>query len=234
MTLPNISLKSYGIIILIGIVIFLLLLRQCEKPKPIPGTAASEIIYQTDSLYKDKYYELLNKPGKVVPPRIIEKWLPQKPQIIDSVAIINGYLLLHPQGKPPIPIKNEFLTNHTTSPKLLDFNLIKDTLTITLFKPDASTVTNHYPLFLDIYGYNWQKDTLGKYEVKKTKPVVVRKNRLSNFYVNVGYDGFLQVPTTGLEYNLIPGRFKLDLDGTVLIQEEPKLNLNAKLGYRLF
>lgn len=234
MKLENISIKSILIIILATTVIVLLSLRSCDKDKPVIADTTHEIEYITDTLYKGKYDSLVKVKGKPIKPKTLINWLPSKPQIIDSVEIINGYLKLHPQGKPPLDIKNEFLTNYTSSPKLLSLGITRDSLSMTTYNPDATTLTKVYPLFLEKYGYDWKGDKLVSYEVSETKPLVIKKNKLSNFYINMGYDGFLKLPTAGLEYNLLPGRFKVDLDGTVLIQQEPKLNLNAKLGYRLF
>ena len=55
----------------------------------------------------------------------------------------------------------------------------------------------------------------------------------NQLFLNGGYDVYTKAPTAGFEYNLNAGRFKLDLNSELLILEQPKLNVGAKLGYRL-
>lgn len=228
--------KGISIILaLLGIILFFVFEchRDITEDNKAPVTAYK---YKTSYKYKDEYFRLKDslKNLKPIPPKVVEKYISPKPIIVDSVKIINGYLKLHPQKEKEILVNSDFIINYPKSPKLLEMKLSQDSLSMALYKTDNTIERENYPLYLGSYKYTWVDGILNiedipQKEVKKTKTKV----KWNSLYLNGGYDVYNQVPTSGFEYNLILGRVKLDLNSEVLIMQQPELNLNAKIGYRL-
>jgi len=232
------SIKSILIIVMV-VSIILFFLFECHRDIQNGDIKAPKNAYKykTTEVYKDSYFKLRDslKNLKPIPPIIIEKWLSPSIAKIDSVSIIEGYLKLHPQGKEEVLVNSDFILNYPESPKLISLNLIKDSLSISLYSPDNLVKTSTYPLYLQNYGYRYINNQMEIYDIKAEPIALVKpKMRWDNLYLNAGYDIYSKSVTSGLEYNLSPGRFKFDLNLDVLMLQQPELNLTAKLGYRLF
>lgn len=220
------------------LLIYLLFLEFKRDKGLLPEQAKEMYDYKTDSLYKDKYYQLKKLYDKVTPPLIVEKWLPGEPgeNKIDSIAFIPGEVLVYIQGlEKELKIKEGFLSKYPNARKLIEMKLQKDSLSITTMDINADIYTNKYPLALDYYKYQWYDNQLhnSPFENKSSS----RKNpdfRYNGLFVNGGYDFTLKKPTTGLEYNLELGRFKLDAEFKSTFEKKPEFNAQAKIGYRLF
>jgi hypothetical protein len=190
--------------------------------------------YETKEIYKDKYFDLKDSLKNLIPvkPITIIKWKkdieylptpnegPYTETIFDTIRI-------------PIADTSKYNKN----PRLVRLGLVQDSLSLTLFNNKNELYTENYPIYLGSYGYVWKDNQLNMYNIDKDKKTTSKdpnsKISWNNLYFNAGYSVYANKPTTGLEYNLTYKRLKLDLNSEVLIIEQPKLNLNAKLGYRL-
>ena len=224
---------KYGAIILLSLV-GLIILYQIFFVKYNKPSDVAMVKYITKEIIKEVPYDIPaeDKNEKPVQPLIITKWLPSQVIEIDSARIINDYLIIHKKEGPVETIKTNFLVLYPNAPKLLDFNLNREYLNITTFTKDSKVITNTYPLYLDTQEYIFRDNSINTIERKE--PITKSQMKWNELYVNTGYDVRTKLPTTGLEYNLNLGRFKLDLNSRVIINTDPTLDLNAKIGYRLF
>lgn len=216
--------------LIIGLVIgiILLLITQCHRDEVKANLAPDNAYkYDTEVVYKDKYKKLSDSIKGLVPikPITLIQWK------TPGIEYLPGEVI-----RDTIRIPNPSDTLYKNNPRLISMGLIQDTLSFTLYNKDNQLFTETYPIYLGSYGYLWEDNQLNMYDIKgkeetKTKP----KNSFAwnNLFFNAGYSVYAKAPTTGLEYNITYGRLKLDLNSEVLIIEQPKLNLNAKIGYRL-
>lgn len=232
------QIKNYLIIALVlGIILFFLYECHRDIKQGDIRDIKKDYQYKTNVAYKDKYFKLKDslKHLKPIPPIFVDNWLTPEPSIIDSLSIYKEYLKLYPRGKEVVLVKSDFVLNYPKAPKLLSFDLVKDSISLGLYNSDNTLQTITYPIYLDSYGYRYEDNALNMYNIESKAPTIIKPRlRWDNLYVNGGYDIYNKAAITGLEYNLTPGRFKLDVNAEVLILEQPKLNLNAKVGYRLF
>lgn len=228
----------------VGLIIILFLLWDGNCSQKIEDTTSGKIFYNytTDSIYKKEYFALKAKWDKrntmFTPPLIITEYLPLPSRKIDSIKIINEAIAFYLDTvKKPLMVNKEFIINYVEAPKLLEFNLIKDTLSLTTFSKDAKTLTHKWPLYLNEFGYAYYDNDLHRYNIKSEPPKkqsFLKDMKWNQVYVNSGYEFTQEAPLLGVEYNLNPGRFKIDANADVILLKQPNLNLNVKLGYRLF
>lgn len=224
---------KYGAIILLAL-IGLIILYQIFWVKHNKPENIAMIKYITKEIIKEVPYEVpvITEKDIFVPPITITRWLPQEPIQIDSAKIITDYLVLHKKDGTEQTYKTNFLVLYPDAPKLLDFKVSYEYLDITTFDKNSKVTTQSYPLYLDTQNYIFTDSKLTTQE--RAKPVKHSKMKWNELYVNTGYDVRTSLPTTGLEYNLSLGRFKFDVNSKVIITTDPILDLNAKIGYRLF
>lgn len=223
-------------LLVVGYLIYTFVIKKdntvIQKPITPPRYKTEEVIEAREYPDPDSLH---TNPGKKVNPITVIKWLPSKPTAVDSMAIINNYIALYLKGKdtPTQDVNINFITQYPNAVKLLTMDILKDSLQITTFNKEAEVKTEIYPLYLDSYNYHYVGTTLSSTEVGEKR---VPRERLiwNKFYGNVGYDTYNKSALLGLEWNLTPGRVKFDVNADVLLRSENRVNINAKVGYRLF
>lgn len=223
--------------LIIGFISIALLIinNHCNCKKPIsPIDPETVYIYETDSIYKDKYFELKKELDKKTQPKTVIIYKEAEPRI-DSVKFIPGELVLYIKGlEEEIIIKDGFLSQYPHNDKLITFDLDLDNLSITTLNKDAKTITKEYPLYLYNFKYQWRDNELFGEIIKDRTPFNKEKTQWNNLFLNTGYDFMIyEKPNLGLEYNLDLGRFKFDTEINTTISDKPQLYFNSKIGYRL-
>lgn len=232
--LTPVSFLSLIILILIG----LLIIEKWQNRNKV-SEIKSYYEYRTDTLMAKKYFELKARYGDLTPPITITRWLKPEPgkdgkdgkvvvveKVPDSIILIIGKL------KERLAISDGFIQNYPRNHKLIEFNLNKDSLDITLLNLDGLVSTNKYPIYLDNYEYQWldNKLTNSKFETTRTK----NKLDLSQLYLDTGYDYLTKNNTLGLDYSVKLGRLKVGTDFDMILQETPnRFKVNFTVGYKL-
>lgn len=230
--------KLDSVIKYLQIGLFILLIAIVIKSlKEIKGNIIKEnpYTYKTDSLINKTSYQLKPVFNISTPPITYTTYpINNNYPKIDSVKYIPGELILYIEKlKDSLRIKEAFLTRYPKNSKLLEINLSKDSLDITLQNIDDIITTSKYPIYLDNFKYQWYDNKLHNSKFKQSNSNNLL-NRYNNLYVNTGYMFIDSNPNVGLEYNLNLGRFKIDADILTTLERNPQLYINTKVGYRLF
>jgi hypothetical protein len=211
------------------------LLENCNGKNNTPSVDPELIYnYETDSIYYDRYFTLLDSvKGIKTKPHIVIKW--KTPDLrIDTIYRIPGNVIIKLDSLEKLVIYNDnFLSNFPDNPKLLKLRLTIDSLNITKLNPDGNIFEDRIPLSLYSFDYEWQ-NRFYRIPVKYRKPDDY-SSLLNNYYINAEINPMISVkPFIGLEYNKHWRRFKIDINTSIEIDKNPNFILQGKLGYRLF
>ena len=221
------------LIITIIILVLIIFLKDCKgKDDDSEVDIETVYLYKTDSIYKEKYFKLKKEFDNKTPPKEVVIWKPGLTKI-DTMYIVPNDIIFYIEGlEESIRVSKQFLAQYPHNHKLIEFNLKRDSLDITTLDKEANMVTKKYPLYLNHFKYRWVKNELSHDEIsyKENKD----KLKWDELYFNYGFRVESSKHNLGFEYNLRPGRFKVDLESNFTIEQNPKLYINAKIGYRLF
>lgn len=235
MALKNINLNKY-LLIIIFILTYLIIPKNCDKGKE----SDNEVVYnyQTDTIIKKSEFKNLGNIRiadlKKTQPITIIKWLKPKIEKSDSIKIKDSIIIVY-KDTSKVKYDKAFLSSYTEANKLINIRLIKDSLSVTTFNKSAELVTQRYPLYLENFGYLYYDNELQRYDLKtKPKEVVKKDNsKFKQLYISTGYSITKESPLLGLDYTIILNRFRFYIESDMSLIQNPELNLNAKIGYRL-
>lgn len=180
---------------------------QVKKPYPYPQpylvNTPPEIIYEyeTDTSVLDSLKLLLQ----------------------DKEIIISGL-------EKEIKIHQNFLKQYPYNPKLIEFTLDNNLLSLSLLGIRGSIYKEEYPLYLDHYRYKWVYPSLTR------EPIRVGDNNKWVFssYVHVGYSFIPSSPSISLSAELSRNRFRLSSNPSILFNNNNVAYIDLKLGYRIY
>jgi hypothetical protein len=213
------------IIIILAIIIYL---KGCGGSKePIEKLVYD---YKTDTLYIDRPFEIIKTITEVTPPRYITKYKTDTVEV--SIEVIPNYLQLKIAGlQDSIKIHQQYLAKYPGNSKLIEFKLNSDTFDITLLDTAANIFTRSYPIDLKYYKYQFRDNDLHHEDINYRKPK--KKLDFKSLYASGGYDFISKSPTLGLDYTLNFNRIRVSTGSIILLNTNPTILLQAKLGLRL-
>lgn len=171
---------------------------------------------------------------KNIKPQIQIVYLPEigkKPQNVkcstDSLTLIMDSL-----KNEILKIPLSFLTTYQNNPKLVSGFFRKDSLELSLFYPNGSSLTNKYPMDYDNYNYLWFENNLKAQKLDKKPEKLNVSNTFYEIYVN---SGILTYPSSyflNADYEFHYKKFKIETTASYLITPNiPTLSLG--IGYKL-
>lgn len=216
------------------IIITLLILYGFEKFKKPTILKESEkhYYYETDSVFKNKYFELQKAFNKKTPPLIVTKWLkPEKGKNNIIEKIPDSIIIYITDLEKRLSISDGYLKNYPDANKLISFDLKLDSLSITTLDIKSNIFTNKYPLYLKEFNYKWVDNSLShkKYKYKNGK-----KTSFKELYFNIGNDLINDQQFVSLEHNLKLGRIKFNTEFIGNLKKTNQSEFKVKIGYRLF
>lgn len=219
--------------ILVIILLSLLMIERCN-PEPVLTNTVHENFYryEPDTITSKKYYALLEAYNNKTPPKEIIKWL--KPEPINSqIEVVPDSLILYIKDlEYRLAIAKGYIDNYPEADKLINFELNKKNLSITTLDIKSNMETKNYPLNFDYFKYRWSGNELTHEEIEYKKPK--DKTKFNQLYFNIGNDFISKEPKIDLDYSIIYKRLKLNSDIGLILKQEPMLQSNVKIGYRLF
>lgn len=227
----NKVLSTLIIILLSGILVWALFFRKVPTPDPIVSISYQ---YKTDTVWKDTLY-VPGKPYPVpTPPKYITKYISDtalinalRIQLSESQVIITGL-------KDSIAISKNYLKQYPRNPKLIAFNIKKDTMALGLLQITGQVEEREWPVDFTAWNYNWSYPT-GLSREKVPEPPTL-KEPFANYFVGGGVDLLYKSP-------YISGKIEKDwasirLYGTIdvgLLKSESssiKLGVDYKIQWR--
>lgn len=105
---------------------------------------------------------------------------------LDSLKLIIYQNEIRIRGlEEEVSISMDFIKYFTKNPKLLELNLNRDTLSLSLLHIDGLVTQNVYPVFLNDFAYRWTYNALTH---TKLPPPVIEKSQWANYYAGGGID----------------------------------------------
>lgn len=216
------------IILLIGILFLSYQIWIKDKGKPDPKDIYK---YKTDTLYENKPYPYPDPYLIITKPRYFTFYQ------VDSTAIDSLELELRDKEiiisglEEEIRIHENFLKQYPYNPKLVELNLNKDTLSLSLLNIQGLIFKQDYPLYLDQYKYKWSHPDFSREKIK-TKPKDPSFTLSS--YVFVGYSLYPNSPIISNSWELSRGKIRLSSNVGILFKENKPIYLDLKLGYKFY
>jgi hypothetical protein len=226
-------------VLVITILLIVIGIKSCDKDNT---KDLSDYKYKTDTVqidkdYQSQYNKLMKEYSKMkrmkeTPPKTVKEYITK--EIKGNVVKVPDSIIVYIDStKKKTSIADNYIKSFVDKDKLINFKLVKDSFNLSTIAIDGKTITREYPLFLEKYDYYWYDNTLHHLPTKKKFSEKV-KGKFNNMYINGGYDFMQKSPTIGAEYFIPLGKFKIGTDATLYIQQNPQINLNLKLGYRVF
>lgn len=187
--------------------------------------------WKTDTIYVDKPYEVPVPYGVPSKPRYITIYEVDS-SLIDSLQIIIDDKDFTITGlEQEILISKNFLKLYPNNPKLIDLELLFDTLSITMLNVSGVVSKLDYPIFIEHYKYRWSN---GEFTKEKNIRYVPQQKQYLDYKLGGGYD--LLYLTPYLQGEISKGFSKFELYGRVGIgllnnkSSEIKIGANYNLG----
>jgi hypothetical protein len=211
--------------------------KNIKYPKPYVPIDYWSKDYKTtiDSLKQKLSEKPIDTSGfRNIKPQIQYVYLPEKgkkPQEVnctsDSLTLIMDSL-----KNEILKIPLSFLTTYQNNPKLVSGFFKKDSLELSLFYPNGSSITNKYPMDYDNYNYLWFENNLKANKLDKKPEKSNVSNTFYEIYVN---SGILTYPSSyflNADYEFHYKKFKIETTASYLITPNiPTLSLG--IGYKL-
>jgi len=214
-----------------GIIIFLL--KDCKNEKGDPYWKDPN--FKTDTIKVDKPYAVKGDsfPYKV-PPLIIIKY-EKDTSNKNSIKCINDSLIkvIDSLGNQLSQINKSFLTQFPNSYKLIGGFFSLDTLKLDLLDVTGNISTQFYPVDYQNYDYQWYNDKMRAREISYISSSGQSKQKQFSLYGNVGYGLLSKKPMLSMSGDYSIKRFKLSAEPSISIQQNPELNVDLKLGYKI-
>ena len=179
--------KNYYLITLILLLILTVFLAIClykEKYKPAPVNPS-----YIDTVYVNRPFKSIKEYNFISMPYLVTFWA--DPEIkIDTVYVDNikvHYII--PSGH--VEFNHQILVKYPESPKLIQMITSKNTLELTLLKPDGFIRTEKYNFYPEINYYNYQSSGL-TYERKpffqrfEISPEIMIRPIVNMYDINLG------------------------------------------------
>lgn len=215
-----------GLLIIIGLLTYLAFFK---KPKvvevPVPN-------YITDTIIVSEPY-IVNKPYPVeVPPKTVYQYYP----VFDSLRLdsllwkISENEMVIEYLNNSLTYNERFLITYPLNPKLIDFDLKRDSLSLSLLNGNGDFYSYTYPLNLMAYKYRWnQTDKL----TRKNDPYIIPKDNPFSLYGNVGYDFIHVTPYLGFTFDKPLGKFKVYAVTDIGLLDFNSSSIKIGVGYKL-
>lgn len=164
------------------------------------------IQWKTDTIKVPEPYTVPVPYDVEVPPRIVKIYE------VDSTAIDSLKLLMFQDSiiisglKNQVAIHQNYLKQFPYNPKLINFDLVFDTLSLTLLDIDGITSAISYPIFIEFYKYNWSAGELTRED--NIRQIPQQKNYL-NYKFGLGYDLLYVTPYLQGEISKDISKFEL-------------------------
>jgi hypothetical protein len=127
-------------------------------------------------------------------------------------------------------INLEYLKQHPKASKLLSGKFTQDSLSLDLLNTQGSIESLRYPVSYSAFQYEYVEGTLRANPVKgKHKPPSKFTTRILAYG---GYDPIWRSPLISGEYNVEYGRVNIKAEPIFYLNQNPKMFLQGKLGYR--
>lgn len=138
-------------------------------------------------------------------------------------------------GKSLALLNAKYLTQFSNSSKLVGGLFKLDTLKLDLLKTDGNIETQIYPTNYLKYSYLWKNDQLHANPINSSTivPEKTREKLNQAFYVSGGYNFLNNKPLISADYYIRYRKFQLNVEPQITIEQNPTLELNGKIGYRL-
>lgn len=211
-----------SLLLLVGFIMYM----KYKKPKTVP-----DMNYKTRIVYVDVPYEVKVPYVNGTKPITIIKYRTDSSKL-DSLKMVVYDQGIEIQGlEERVRISAEFIKYHTRNPKLIELDLCRDTLSLSLLHIDGNIVQNVYPIFLDHYAYRWTYNQLTHTDLP---PPTLEKTNFINFLVGGGVDAFRLSPYLDLriEKNWSRIRAYSDFQLGLLHKEGSQIRLGIKYKLR--
>lgn len=180
----------------------------------------------------DKEFKATKPKGeKTTPPKLTKNFKPED-NTIKIRKDSSKFILVDTVTNVEYKVDKEFISLFPYNDKLINFNLSKDTLSIVTLNSGGNITDKTYPLYFDNYNYRFYDNELHHYP-NNSKQRTNLKNKYNQLYINSGYNFINQTPNVSLDYLINLGRFRI-MAGSDLELRTGNLNVNTKLGYRIF
>jgi len=220
--------KTANIIGLLIIITLLVYIAFIKKPKvvgvPVPT-------YTTDTIQVPVPYEVPVPYPKEVPPKIVYQYYSGFDSItLDSLLwrISENELLIEYMSQS-LSYNERFLVSYPLNPKLLSFDLNRDSMNLSLLNPDGDLFSYNYPIDLNNFKYRWVDHQL----TRKNDILPVTKNKEVSLYGNVGYDFVGLSPIIGLYIDKPFGKFRAYSSADIGLLNVKASSLKVGIGYKI-
>ena len=228
------DLKDKIILVLAGllaIAIFIICFKGCGPNKPTqyytkPGFKTDTVKIKVPYLVKGDSFPYY------IPPKAVIEYL-ASPKNDDHLKIINDSLIdiINSLGEIQGVVNENFVSEYSTSPKLIGGLFTKDTFRLDLLHSDGKIFSNIYPIDYGNFKYQWVNDDLRSITIGKPAPV--KPTFGWGIYGNVGYEILSKKPFGSMDYYITYGKFRINIEPRFTIESKPILEINSKLGFRI-
>lgn len=234
---------NYFYLVIIGVLATMIMLKDCKGREPVQVDVKYQ--YETDTTWMKEHYRKFTDRVKDLeaklektPPKEIRYYPTPNPDNVTIEKIPDSLLvfirdLKNENDSLRVVISDKYIKNFPMADKLIDFRLTQDSLDITSLSIAGETRQQNYPLYLGLFEYYWEDNTL--HHKKRDNPLTPSKGTPWNqLYIEGGYGFFNEAAEIGLDYSKAFGKFRIRLNTNITLEKNPQLFGTAKLGYRLF
>lgn len=168
-----------------------------------------------------------------VPPKVVINYTPAENgnfiNFTDSVLRV-----LDSMGKSIANIDPNYLKQYPLSPKILKGFFDSDSLSLDLLNIDGKISTLGYTVNYDRFEYQFLNGQLSAKEVMKPKINSKPQSFSGGLYLNAGYSWLDKNPNIGINHQFNFKRLQLSNEALLFINQNPKLYLTTKAGYKIF
>lgn len=228
--------KWRNIALVLGTLIIIILLL---KIKGCSGKGKKEYWedkdFKTQIIKVPKPYFVKSPPNVItIPPHTTIKYL-DNPEP-NKIKCENDSLIrvIDSLGRLLALINSKYLTQFPTSSKLVGGLFKFDTLKLDLLKTDGKIESFIYPTTYQKYNYLWKDNQMHAIPIESSTNLPKTKEKLNQaFYINGGYNFLNNKPAISADYYIRYRKFQINVEPKITIEQNPTLELNGKVGYRL-
>jgi hypothetical protein len=209
-----------------SIICLILIIQICSKKQKNKNYEKLNYEYKTDTLYLNRSYVLPKPKGIKTNPKKITFYQKENSNLklncSDSILTLIDTI----QNSDTILINPNFLKLYSTSPKLLNLELKKDFMNITLFDINSQVYTQEYPINLNQFEYSVnEKGELSRVDLNYKPPY----NFSKGLFAGVEYRVIQNVPLVFINYDYPIKSIQSSIGLATFYENKPNLELFIRL-----
>jgi hypothetical protein len=209
-----------------SVICLILIIQICSKNQKNKNYEKLNYEYKTDTLYLNRDYVLSKSKGIKTNPKKITFYQKENSNLklncSDSILTLIDTI----QNSDTILINPNFLKLYSTSPKLLNLELKKDFMNITLFDINSQVYTQEYPINLNQFEYLVnEKGELSRVDLNYKPPY----NFSKGLFAGVEYRVIQNVPLVFINYDYPIKSIQSSIGLATFYENKPNLELFIRL-----